>query len=116
MTETLNDFNIDLEFFVQISELSDVSLIELYDKLHECYLILDSNEDYTMSIFGVLKKEEVFFEMEFMKIEGESPIFINFNEVDMDTYLDAIIKNQTIEQLIKNEKNERDISLRKGEN
>lgn len=112
MTDTLQDFNIDIDFFVKISELSDVSLLELYKKLHDCYSILPYDEDFTLAIYGVLNEEEIFFELEFMNVKGECPIFLDINIIDLDTYLDAISDNHTIEQLIKNEKNEQNISIR----
>lgn len=115
MTDTLQDFNIDMGFFIKISSLSDVSLLELYEKLHDCCSILPKDDDYTMGVYGVLKEEEVFFELEFMNREGDCPIFLDIEIVDLETYLDAIDEDITIEQLIKYEKNEQDISLREGE-
>ncbi len=101
MTDTINDFSIDVEFFYNIQELSDKSTLELYEQLNECYSILPKDNTYTLGLYGVMRSDEIFFELEFLNKDDEQPVFLNIKYIELDTYLDAVIKKETIEQLIK---------------
>lgn len=101
MTDTINDFSIDVEFFYNIQELSDKSTIELYEQLNECYSMLPKDNTHTLGLSGVMRSDEIFFELEFLNKDDEQPVFLNIKYIELDTYLDAVIKKETIEQLIK---------------
>lgn len=105
MTETIQDFNIDMEFFLNIQELSDSSIKDLYEQLSNIYPLLPKDDIYTRGISGVLREDEVFFELEFINVNGEPPVFLDIKYTDIDNYLDAVNQKQTIEQLLQNEKN-----------
>jgi hypothetical protein len=47
----------------------------------------------------ILKKQPVFFVVEFINQENETPLIVDVNEIDLDSYLDFINENQTIKQL-----------------
>ncbi len=52
---------------------------------------------WTQKIGGVsLKKEPVYFEIEFLKQPNEHPIFVDVNEIDVDDYLDYMIEKNTL--------------------
>jgi replicative DNA helicase len=101
MTDTINDFSIDVEFFYNIQELSDKSTLELYEQLNECYSMLPKDNTNTLGLSGVMRSDEIFFELEFLNKDDEQPVFLNIKYTELDTYLDAVIKKETIEQLIK---------------
>ena len=96
MTDTINDFSIDVEFFYNIQELSDESIKELYEQLNECYNILPKDDNFTLGLYGVIRCEDIFFELEFLNKDNEKPVFLNINYIELDTYLDAVIEKQTI--------------------
>lgn len=110
MTDTVNDFSIDIEFFHNIQELSEESIKELYEQLNECYNILPKDNTHTLGLSGVMRSDEVFFELEFLNTDDEQPVFLNIKYIELDTYLDAVIKKETIEQLIKTTKAMKKIS------
>lgn len=59
----------------------------------------DLNEQvgWTQKIGGVsLKKEPVYFEIEFLKQPDEHPIFVDVNEIEVDDYLDYMIEKNTL--------------------
>ena len=110
MTDTINDFSIDVEFYYNIQELSDESIKELYEQLNECYNILPKDDKFTLGLYGVIRCEDIFFELEFLNKDNEKPVFLNINYIELDAYLDAVIEKQTIEQLIKTTKAMKKIS------
>jgi hypothetical protein len=50
MTEIIQDFNIDMEFFMNIQELSDSSIKDLYEQLSNIYPLLPKDDIYTLGI------------------------------------------------------------------
>ena len=55
-------------------------------------------EGYTQKIGGVLKYDNpYFFEVEYIHEPKDFPIFINVNQIDCDTYLNYVSKNQVLQ-------------------
>ena len=47
-------------------------------------------------IYGVIKTETIFYAIDYINEEGEIPVIIDLEYVEVDEYLDAILEKNTI--------------------
>lgn len=105
MTKEIQDFYIDIDFFESVSVLSEEGLAEMYEKLNDCHDILPMDEVKFLSLSGVIKSDNLFFDVYIVKDEDGVPIFLSLDYIELDDYLDSITKKSTVEQLIKIKQN-----------
>lgn len=71
--------------------------VDIARQLDLNYDDLKEQVGWTQMIGGVsLKKEPIYFEIEFLKQPYEHPIFVNINEIEVDDYLDYMIEKNTL--------------------
>ena len=57
--------------------------------------LLPEKNDWSQMVGGVVKSDKpFFFELEYVKPEGEDPIYLDVMQIDCDDYLDYINLNQ----------------------
>tara|TARA_R110002020_G_scaffold70385_9_gene182676 strand:+ start:7641 stop:7982 length:342 start_codon:yes stop_codon:yes gene_type:complete len=95
--EESSGFEVDMEFVDRLKELP------LHYSLHIAHQVdvnapnLPEKNGWAQMVGGVVKLDEpLFYEIEYLKQEGEIPIYISITEIDVDEYLDYINLNQIL--------------------
>ena len=95
--EENNNFEVDIEFVNSLKELP------LHYSLHIAHQVdinapeLPEKNGWAQKVGGVVKLDEpLFYEVEYLKQEGEIPIYISITEIDVDEYLDYMNLNQIL--------------------
>jgi len=93
-------YEIDEYFYSKLSEfpLDDAGII-----IGQCLSVIEKLPErggWGQEVAGVvLKRNPIFFIVEYLNQPNEIPILLDLNQTDIDTYLDFISNNQTIKQL-----------------
>ena len=94
--DKIKPYDVDDKFLEQLREFpikKSVPIAILMDFNAEALPELDG---WTQGVGGVIKTQPaIFFEIEYLKKDKETPLFISIHETDADTYLDHIL-NKTI--------------------
>ncbi len=91
------DYELDEWFLDKLRDLPMPIGVDIARQLDQNFLDLKEQVGWTQKIGGVsLKKEPVYFEIEFLKQPNEHPIFVDVNEIDVDDYLDYMIEKNTL--------------------
>ncbi len=91
------DVFIDPEFHDKVSELSDTAQHDILEKILKAIDYFPMEMLYTQKIYGVVREDDIFYEIEYMYEEGEIPFMIDINFVDVDKYLDEMLLKNTID-------------------
>jgi|TARA_R110000765_G_scaffold133349_2_gene232090 hypothetical protein len=96
-TEGNKTLKFDIHFIEELDiypeDIQEDVIVQLIN--HEPYLM--SEDGYTQEVGGVVKGAvPFFFEIEYLKQEGERAVYLNINPINLDDYLDLIIKKQTL--------------------
>ncbi len=94
--EKIKPYDVDDKFLQQLRELPIKKSVPIA-------ILMDFNADslpeldgWTQAVGGVIKTQPaIFFEIEYLKQEDETPLFMSIQETDADDYLDHML-NKTI--------------------
>ena len=93
------EYEIDGSMFIALAELDKEQTEEVLlqmDTYEECLPVKNAQ---TQTVGGIISHETpFFFELTYMKQEGEMTIFLEIAQTDCDTYLDYINLNKTLMQ------------------
>jgi hypothetical protein len=90
------DYEFDYWFMEQLNSMSEFISSNIMTQIYDNYLELNIQNSWSQIVGGVVKgKYPYFFEIEFFNEEDGVPIFLEIQEIDLDTYLDYITKKQT---------------------
>ena len=94
--EKIKPYDVDDKFLQQLRELpikKSVPIAILMDVNADSLPELDG---WTQAVGGVIETQPaIFFEIEYLKQEDETPLFMSIHETDADDYLDHML-NKTI--------------------
>jgi len=104
-------YDIDDWFIEQIRELPMDYAFDIATQITEQVEELPKRNGWTQYVAGVSHalEEPFFFRLEYLNQEDELCLFLGVEEVDIDTFLDYIIENQTL----KFNKDEKESRIRK---
>jgi len=90
-------YEIDEWFIEKLRDFPFKVGIEIAHQLEDNYDELPEVMGWTQKIGGMcLKREPVYFELEFLNQPTETPVFLDINEIDVDEYLDYMIDKNTL--------------------
>jgi hypothetical protein len=93
-------FDIDYSFQKKVKKYSEETIKKIVFQLVDNIGSLPKDNEYTQDIYGVIKgKNPLFFMIEYLNEEEEIPLMIDFEEVTVDEYLDAINENKYLKEL-----------------
>lgn len=93
-------FDIDYPFQKKVKKYSEETIKQIVFKVVDNISSLPKDNDYTQDIYGVIKgKDHLFFVIEYLNEENEIPLLVDFQEVTVDEYLDAINENKYLKEL-----------------
>jgi hypothetical protein len=104
-------YDVDDWFIEQIREIQMDYAFDIATQITEQVNELPVRNGWTQYVAGVSHalEEPFFFRLEYLNQEDELCLFLGVEEVDVDTFLDYIIENQTL----KFNKNEKESPIRK---
>lgn len=96
-----NNFAVEEWFANKVLLLSVESRNEIIQDLADVIpylpiMIPQENTIWEQRIYGVTKNENIFYAIDYINEEGEIPVVIDLEYVDVDEYLDAILEKNTI--------------------
>lgn len=105
-------YDVDDWFIEQIRQIPMDYAFDITSQITSQVGSLPIKNGWTQSVAGVSHalKEPFFFKLEYLNQEDEPCLFLGVEEVDVDTFLDSIIKNQTL----KFNKDEKGTEIRNG--
>lgn len=84
-----------------LDSFSEFNINEKTQILYEIEVVsefLPKNGSWTQFLYGVVKgKHPLFYVIDYLNEEGYKPLMIDIQEIDSDTYLDAMLDNNTIQ-------------------
>ncbi len=90
-------FEIDHQFLERLQELPLEYALRIAHQVDINAHLLPEKDGWAQYVAGVVKCDEpLFFEIEYLKQEGDIPIFISIKEISVDDYLDNINLNQIL--------------------
>lgn len=93
-------FDIDYPFQKKVKKYSEETIKEIVFQIVDNISSLPKDNEYTQDIYGVIKgKDPLFFMIEYLNEDNEIPLLVDFEEVTVDEYLDAINENKHLKQL-----------------
>jgi hypothetical protein len=91
-----NIFEVEEWFAKGLLQLSIESQTEIVEDLVSVVNLLPITDGWEQKIYGVILNEDIFYVIQYLKEEGEVPLIIDLEYVDVNEYLDAILINNTI--------------------
>jgi len=91
-----NVFEVEEWFAKSLLKLSIESQTEIVEGLVLAIEQLPITDGWEQKIYGVILNEDVFYAIQYLKEEGEIPLIIDLEYVEVNEYLDAILINNTI--------------------
>ena len=93
-------FDIDYPFQKKVKKYSEETIKQIVFQIVDNIENLPKDNEYTQDVYGVIKgKDPLFFMIEYLNEEDEIPLMIDFEEVTVDDYLDAINENKHLKEL-----------------
>lgn len=93
-------FDIDYPFQKKVKKYSEETIKQIVFQIVDNINELPKDNELTQDIYGVIKgKDPLFFMIEYLNEEDEIPLMIDFEEVTVDDYLDAINENKHLKEL-----------------
>ncbi|HAW04651.1 MAG TPA: hypothetical protein DCW83_08185 [Saprospirales bacterium] len=89
-------FEIQEWFIEKIVEVSTESRIEILDAIASVVDVLPIQEGWEQKMYGVTKSN-IFYSVEYIKEEEGLPLIIDLEYVEVNDYLDAILRNNSIQ-------------------
>ncbi len=95
--EESSNFEVDMQFIDTLQDLPMNYSLRIAHQVDFNAPNLPEKNGWAQMVGGVVKLEEpLFYEIEYLKQEGEIPIYISIKEIDVDEYLDYINLNQIL--------------------
>jgi len=91
-----SDFEVDDFFLEKINTLSEETSFDLLYDLSNSVKNLPYTDGWSEIVFGVVKRTNFFYVIDYYKEEGQRTYIIDIDTVDVDEYLDAINQSNTI--------------------
>jgi hypothetical protein len=93
-------FDIDYPFQKKVKKYSEETIKQIVFQIVDNISSLPKDNEYTQDIYGVIKgKDPLFFMIEYLNEEDEIPLMVDFLEVTVDEYLDAINDNKHLKDI-----------------
>jgi hypothetical protein len=93
-------FDIDYPFQKKVKKYSEETIKQIVFQIVDNVNSFPKDNEYTQDVYGVIKgKDPLFFMIEYLNEENEIPLLVDFLEVTVDEYLDAINENKHLKQL-----------------
>jgi hypothetical protein len=93
-------FDIDYPFQKKVKKYSEETIKQIVFQIVDNIESFPKDNEFTQDIYGVIKgKNPLFFMIEYLNEEEEIPLMVDFNEVTVDEYLDAINQNKYLKEL-----------------
>jgi hypothetical protein len=93
-------FDIDYPFQKKVKKYSEETIKQIVFQIVDNISSLPKDNEYTQDIYGVIKgKDPLFFMIEYLNEEDEIPLMVDFEEVTVDEYLDAINDNKHLKDI-----------------
>lgn len=88
-------FDIDYPFQKKVKKYSEETIKQIVFQIVDNIETLPKDNQLTQDVYGVIKGQDpLFFMIEYLNEEDEIPLMIDFTEVTVDDYLDAINENK----------------------
>lgn len=92
-------FDIDQIFQRKMRRYPQSVIHEIVSQIVDNIYELPKKDYYSQKTYGVIKMQTpMFFSIDYMNENGDVPILIDINEIEVDEYLDAIIENKHLKQ------------------
>lgn len=91
-----NKFEIEEWFASSILKLSSDARQEIIEDLVSVMPYLPIENGWEQIIYGVVKNENIFYQLHYLKEEHQFPLLIDLKYVDSDEFLDAMLEKNTI--------------------
>lgn len=93
-------FDIDYPFQKNIKKYSEDIIRQIVMQVVDNIQFFPKDNEFTQDVYGVVKgKDPLFFMIEYLNEEDEIPLLVDFSEVTVDEYLDAINENKYLKEL-----------------
>lgn len=93
-------FDIDYPFQKNIKKYSEEVIRQIVMQVVDNIQFFPKDNEFTQDVYGVVKgKDPLFFMIEYLNEEDEIPLLVDFSEVTVDEYLDAINENKYLKEL-----------------
>jgi hypothetical protein len=95
--EQQNNFEVDMQFIEQLKDYELHYSLNIANQVDVNAPLLPEKDGWAQKVGGVVKLDEpLYFEIEYLKQQGDVPIYISIKEIDVDDYLDYINLNQIL--------------------
>tara|TARA_R110000851_G_scaffold14161_3_gene48144 strand:- start:1643 stop:2038 length:396 start_codon:yes stop_codon:yes gene_type:complete len=102
-------YNIEDWFFEKLSFYTSDEATLIVSQMIAIIEELPSKRIWTQEIAGVIKgSNPLFFVVEYLKEDEETPTLVDLHEIDSDEYLDFILNKKTIKSYYNDRENGRD--------
>lgn len=102
-------YNIEDWFFEKLSFYTSDEATLIVSQMIAIIEELPSKRIWTQEIAGVIKgSNPLFFVVEYIKEDEETPTLVDLHEIDSDEYLDFILNKKTIKSYYNDRENGRD--------
>ena len=91
-----NIFEVEEKFAHKLIELSFEAQTEIIYDIAKCSLDLPSAFGWTQAVYGVIKEEEIYYLIEYLKEDNEILLIVDILFIEVDEYLDAMLEGKTI--------------------
>lgn len=97
-TEDNTTYEVTESFIIQLQDMPHDMALDVMKQLKVNASELPEENAWTQYVGGIHKAEnkDVFFVIEFLRQEGESPVFVDFEYIDSDDYLDLYNQKQIL--------------------
>ena len=88
-------------FFAQLRRFSVSEAEIIIGQILSILTELPSRDGWSQQVSGVIKKKNpTFFVIEYLKQDGEIPILVDIEHIEVDEYLDFILEHKTIKSYL----------------
>jgi hypothetical protein len=92
-------FDIDQIFQRKMRRYPQSIIHEIVSQIIDNLDGLPKKDYYSQRVYGVIKMQTpMFFSIVYMNENGDVPVLIDIDEINVDDYLDAIIENKHLKQ------------------
>jgi len=94
-------YEIDDWFFAQLRKFSVRDSEIIIGQILSILSVLPSKDGWSQQVAGVVKKKKpTFFVIEYLYQEGDIPILVDIETIEVDEYLDFILENKSIKSYL----------------
>lgn len=93
-------FDVDYPFQKKVKVYSEETIRKIVTQVVENIQFFPKDNQFTQDVYGVIKgNDPLFFMIEYLNEDDEIPLLVDFSEVTVDQYLDAINENKHLKEL-----------------